>query len=83
MFFKLKLRKIQIFTNLQPFKFNLQQDLRIAAFWESLENNWSKFSKIQQQFSTILTRFAKFCKKQAPVPAALAAGLKLEEYLLT
>ena len=32
---KLNVRKIQIFTNLQPFNFNLQQDLKIAAFWEN------------------------------------------------
>ena len=44
---KLNVRKTQIFTNLQPFNFNLQQDLKIAAFWESPEKCWSKFSKIQ------------------------------------
>ena len=37
----------------------------------------------QQKFSNTLAKFTKICKKQAPVPAALAAGLKLEEYLLT
>ena len=44
---KLNVRKIQIFTNLQPFNFNLQQDLKIAAFWENPEKIWLTFSKIQ------------------------------------
>ena len=43
---KLNVRNIQIFTNLQPFNFNPQQDLKIAAFWENPEKFWSKFSKI-------------------------------------
>ena len=53
---KLNLRKIQIFTNLQPFNFNLQQDLKIATFCENPEKSWSTFSKIQQ----ILAKFATF-----------------------
>ena len=47
---KLNVRKIQIFTNLQPFDFNLQQDLKIAAFWENPEIFWSKFSKNSAKF---------------------------------
>ena len=53
---KLNVRKIQIFTNLQPFtsnfifflqpfSFNLQQDLKIAAFWENPEKIDQTFRK--------------------------------------
>ena len=60
---KLNVRKIQIFTNLQPFNFNLQQDLKIAAFWENPEKFGQHLAKFQQKFSTILATFATFCKK--------------------
>ena len=43
---KLIVRKIKIFTNLQPFHFNLQQDLKIAAFWENPENFGQNLAKI-------------------------------------
>ena len=43
---KLNVRKIQNFTNLQPFHFNLQQDLKIAAFWENPETIWIDLVKI-------------------------------------
>ena len=32
----------EMFNNLQPFNFNLQQDLKIAAFWENPEKIWLK-----------------------------------------
>ena len=54
---KLNVRKIQIFTNLQPFNFNLQQDLKIAACWENPQKNWSKFSEISAKFWQILQHF--------------------------
>jgi hypothetical protein len=56
-------RKIKIFTNLQPFNFNLQQDLKIAAFWESPEKIWSKFSKHSAKFWQNLQHFVKISKK--------------------
>ena len=36
----LNVRKISIFTNLQAFNFNIQQDLKIAAFVENPEMFW-------------------------------------------
>ena len=48
--------------------------------------NVVKFQKIQLENLVDFEKCCKthiFLKKQAPVPAALAAGLKLEEYLLT
>ena len=56
---KLTVRKIQIFTELQPFNLNLQQDLKIAAFWENPENIWSKFSKNSAKFWQIYNKSAK------------------------
>ena len=49
---KLNVHKISIFTNLQPFNFNLQQYLKIAAlfFGENPEKKWSKFSKNSAKF---------------------------------
>ena len=49
-------RKIQIFTNLQPFNFNLQQDLKIAAFWENPEKNGQHLAK-NQKFSKHTAQF--------------------------
>ena len=52
MFFKAKIKCAQNLNfhqyYFQFFIFNLQQDLKIAAFWENPEKNWSTFSKIQQ-----------------------------------
>ena len=55
---KLNVRKIQIFTNLQPFNFNLQQDLKIAAFWENPEKTWQTFSNNSAE---IQQHSGKFC----------------------
>jgi len=44
---------------LQPFNFNLQQDLKIAAFWENPEKIWSKLSKIKQTFWQIVQHYEK------------------------
>ena len=50
---KLNVRKIEISINLQPFNFDLQQDLKIAAFWGNPIFFFAKFVKI-------LLNFAKF-----------------------
>ena len=50
---KLNVRRIKIFTNLQPFNFNLQQDLKIAAFWENPEKIGQNLAKIQQHSGKI------------------------------
>ena len=47
---KLNMHKIYLFINLQPFDFNLQQDLKFAAFWENPENIWSRRSKNSATF---------------------------------
>jgi len=47
---------------LQPFNFNLQQDLKIAAFWENPEKIWSKLSKIKQTFWQIVQHYEKISK---------------------
>ena len=49
----------EIFTNLQPFNFKLQQDLKIAAFWENPELFLLKFSKNSAKFWRILQHFVK------------------------
>ena len=59
---------------MQPFNFNLQQDLKIAAFWENPEMFWLKFSKN----SANLAEFATFCKKSAKNAAILTKQLRLE-----
>ena len=59
---KLNVRKIQIFTNLQPFHFNRQQDLKIAAFWENPERIWSKFSENATKIQQHSGNFATSCK---------------------
>ena len=68
---KLNVRKIQIFTNLQPFNFNLQQDLKIAAFWENPEKNWLKFSRNSVKIQQILAKFETFCKNQQTIQQIL------------
>ena len=50
---KLNVRKIQVFANLQPFNFNLQQDLKIAAFWENPEKIGQNLAEIQQSSDKI------------------------------
>ena len=55
---KLNVRKISIFTNLQPFDFNLQQDLKIVAFGKISKKFGQNLAKIQQ----ILANFATFCR---------------------
>ena len=66
---------IWIFTKLQPFNFNLQQDLKIAAFWENPEKNWSTFSKISAKFWQNLQHFVK---KQQNVQQFSTKKLRLE-----
>ena len=56
---KWNVRKIQNFTNLQPFHFNRQQHLKIAAAWENPEKIWSTFSKIQQASGYFATSYKK------------------------
>ena len=62
---KLNVRKIEIFTNLQPFNFNLQQDLKIAAFWENPEKIGKKLAKIQQNSGNFCTICEKSAKNSA------------------
>ena len=52
---ELNVRKIQIFTNLQPFNFNLQQDLKFAAFWgKNNPENFGQNSANSGNFCNIL-----------------------------
>ena len=71
-------RKIQIFTNLQPFNFNLQQDLKIAAFWENLEKNWSKFSRNSANSAKVWQILQQFVKYQQKFQQFLTKNLRLE-----
>ena len=60
----LNVRKIQIFTNLQPFNFNLQQDLKFATVWENPEIVGQHFfSKNSANLCQNLQHFVKNQKK--------------------
>ena len=61
---KLNVRKIQFFTNLQPFNFNLQQDLKIVALIigkipKKIGRILATFSKTSAIFWQILQHFVK------------------------
>ena len=76
---QLNVRKIQSFTTLQPFNFNLQKDSKIAAFWENPENIWSKFSKNSAKFWQILRNFLhKSEKNQQKFQQCIMQNLILE-----
>ena len=71
MLFKAKIKCAQKcflqICKLLTFNFNLQQDLKIAAFWgipKKIGQNLAKII-IQQKFSTILAKIATFCNKSA------------------
>ena len=63
------------FSDLQPFNFNLQQDLKIAAFWENPEKIGQNLAKIQQNFDKICNILKKISKK---IQQFLTKKLRLE-----
>ena len=71
---KLNVRKIQISTNLQPFNFNPQQDLKITAFWENPEKIDQNLAKIQENSGKI----CKIMQKSATFQQFFTKKLRLE-----